>query len=91
MNNESQSVNNRDMLVKQEFIKQEYARLYDRHLADIMAHKNDVGVANLFFKDDGKLIKLSPVEEYCSRESLLNLIAENNKRLLKEIENLLKK
>jgi hypothetical protein len=74
-----------------DFIKLEYAKLYVLHLMENIAHKNDVGVAELFFKNDGELVKMSPVEEYCSREALLNLIVENNKRLLIEIETLLHK
>jgi len=81
---------NKDRLAH-DFIKLEYARLYSQHLDEIMTHKDDVHVAELFSKDDGKLIKMSPVEEYCSREAFLNLIAENNKRLLSEIERLLNK
>jgi hypothetical protein len=81
---------NRDKLLKQDFIKLEYARLYDSYLNEIMSHKDDIGIAEIFLKNNGENIKLSPVEEYCSRQALLNLIVENNKRLLTEIENLLR-
>jgi hypothetical protein len=92
MENQSlKDTTNRDMLVRRDCIKLEYARLYGNHLNEIMLHKDDAAVAEVFFKNKGESVRMSPVEEYCSREALLNLIVENNKRLLNEIENILHK
>lgn len=66
---------NRDRL-GHDFIKLRYARLYSQHLREIIAYKNKSGITD---------------EEYCSREAILNLIVENNERLLNEIDNLLLK
>lgn len=88
---------NRDKLTNREFMQFEYSRLWSEYLDWVLAHKQEMehGESPLLkrvYFDKVDTTKLPPnALEHARLDALLNLIVDNNMRLLKEIEALLGK